>query len=171
MNWQPSYWTRDQMEERRLEGGRLLKAGQLSQAAIARQLGVSRTAVSIWAKQVTLTGVRGLRRKRAPGSACKLTKAQQQTLKRLLDRGALAAGYATDRWTLGRVGEVIQREFAIGYHPNYLNRLLDRLGYSLQTPLPQALEQDQAAVRAWRKTDWPRIKKGSAARGYHRLSR
>lgn len=41
MEWQPSTFTREQMEERRLEGGRLLRSGKLSQADIARRLGVS----------------------------------------------------------------------------------------------------------------------------------
>lgn len=36
MTWKPTYLTREQMEKRRLEGGRLLKAGKLSQAEIAR---------------------------------------------------------------------------------------------------------------------------------------
>jgi len=38
------------MEERRLEGGRLLKEGKLSKAEIARQLGVTRGSVTAWAK-------------------------------------------------------------------------------------------------------------------------
>lgn len=58
MTWKPSYLTREQMEEMRLEGGRLLKAGQLNQAEIARQLGVSRATVSAWAKTVEAKGIR-----------------------------------------------------------------------------------------------------------------
>jgi transposase len=49
-----------QMEERRLEGGRLLKAGKLSQAEIARRLGISRAMVSDWAKKIAEEGIRGL---------------------------------------------------------------------------------------------------------------
>ena len=48
------------MEERRLEGGRLLKAGKLSQAEIARQLGVSRATASDWAKTIKAKGIKGL---------------------------------------------------------------------------------------------------------------
>ena len=55
------------MEERRLEGGRLLKAGKLSPAEIARQLGVSRATVSEWAKKVEAEGIRGLRKRTAKG--------------------------------------------------------------------------------------------------------
>ncbi|HSG43406.1 MAG TPA: helix-turn-helix domain-containing protein [Anaerolineales bacterium] len=60
------------MEERRLEGGLLLKDAKLSHAEIARQLDVSRATVSDWSKIMKAKGIRGLRRKKAPGSASKL---------------------------------------------------------------------------------------------------
>lgn len=169
MTWKPSYLTREQMEERRLEGGRLLKAGKLTQAEIARNLGVSRTTVNDWAKQVKAEGLRGLRRRTAKGGTSKLTKEQKQKLKRLLERGALANGYSTDRWTLQRVQELIEREFAVSYHSNYLNRLLDSLGFSPQKPLPQAVEQERELVQAWLEQDFPRLKKVAAARRRTRL--
>src|SRR5512143_1623458 len=115
MTWTPSNLTREQMEERRLEGGRLLRAGQLSQAEIARHLNVSRASVSAWAKIIRTAGLCGLRRRKAAGSSSKLTPAQRQRLKRLLDRGALACGFGTDRWTLGRVVDLIHREWNVTY--------------------------------------------------------
>jgi putative transposase len=164
MTWKPTYLTREQMEERRLEGGRLLKTGKLSQAEIARQLDVSRATVSEWAKTVKEAGIRGLRKRKAIGGVSKLTKEQKQKLKRLLDRGALASGFETDRWTLQRVAELIEREFQVVYHPNYLNRLLAKLGLSWQLPMPQAIEQERALVQAWLERDLPRVKKLAAAR-------
>src|SRR5512140_2080978 len=119
MTWTPSNLTREQLEERRLEGGRLLRAGQLSQAEIARHLNVSRASVSTWAKILRAAGLRGLRRRKAAGRVSKLTRAQKQRLKRLLDRGALAGGFETDRWTLHRVADLIRREFKVTYHPHY----------------------------------------------------
>ena len=161
--------TREQMEERRLAGGRLLKAGKLSQAEIARQLGVSRATVSDWAKTVEAKGIRGLRKRKATGSQSKLNPLQKQKLKYMLDRGALANGFPTDRWTLERVRQLIQQKFEITYHPNYLNRLLRNLGFSPQKPLPQAIEQEKELVQAWLQQDWPRIKKVAAARRRNRI--
>jgi putative transposase len=169
MKWKPSYLTREQMEERRLEGGRLLKAGKLSQSEIARQVGVSRTSVSVWAKQVAEEGINRLRKRKAQGSASKLTQTQKQMLKRLLDRGAIACDFPTDRWTLERVRELIQREFGITYHPNYLNRLLRNLGFSRQKPLPRAVEQERELVKAWLERDLPRVKKVVAAQRRDRV--
>ena len=157
------------MEERRLEGGRLLRSSKLSQAEIARQLGVSRATVSEWAKIVKEEGISGLYRRKAIGGASKLTEEQKQKLKRLLDRGALACGFDTDRWTLQRVAKLIEREFKVGYHPNYLNRLLANLGFSQQMPMPQAIEQDRELVRAWLEQDLHRVKKLAAARRRDRV--
>jgi len=160
---------REQLEERRLAGGRLLKAGKLSQAEIARQLGVSRATVSAWAKTVEAKGIRGLRKRKAAGSQSKLNSAQKQKLKYMLDRGALANGFPTDRWTLARVQQLIQQKFEISYHPNYLNRLLRKMGFSPQKPLAQAIEQEKELVQAWMQRDWPRIKKVAAARRRNRI--
>ena len=111
MTWTPTHLTREQMEERRLTGARLLKANKLAQAEIAQQLGVSRAAVTRWAQQ--LAAGEPLQRRVAPGRPPKLTRIQQQSLKRLLKRGARAAGFPTERWTLKRVRQVIVREFGV----------------------------------------------------------
>src|SRR3989442_9763115 len=59
MLWQPTRLTRAQLEERRLIAGRLLRAKRLSQAEIARQLGVSRATVSRWNRRLTCAGAAG----------------------------------------------------------------------------------------------------------------
>jgi predicted XRE-type DNA-binding protein len=52
MSWRPKKLTAKQREERRLEAGQLLRTTDLSQAAIARIVGVSRTAVTKWKQQI-----------------------------------------------------------------------------------------------------------------------
>lgn len=56
MTWIPKQLTREQIEERRLAGGKLLKEGRLSKAQIAHKLGVSRAAV-IYGRRVLSTAV------------------------------------------------------------------------------------------------------------------
>lgn len=163
MAWNPTRLTREQMEERRLEGARLLRTGKQSQADIARQLGVSRMAVSQWAAQLQAGGVRQLRQRRSGGRPAKLSAAQRQQLRRTLRRGAQAAGFATERWTLTRVQQVIERDFGVSYHRNHLSWLLDQLDWSVQQPLARAVEREEDVIRAWLAGDWPRIKKGAAA--------
>jgi transposase len=169
MTWRPSKLTREQMEERRLEGGRLLKEGKLSKAEIARHLGVTRGSVTAWSKAIEAGGLRRLRKRKSSGRKSKLTGEIRKKLMRLLDRGALAAGFPTDRWTLVRVSELLKKEFDISYHPNSLRRVLDQMGYSVQKPLPRAAERDEELVKAWLSKDWSRIKKVAAARRNHRI--
>ena len=169
MTWKPSQLTQEQKEERRLEGGRLLKAGKLNQAEIARQLGVSRATVSDWAKVVDREGIQGLKSKKARGVDAKLSQEQKQRLKKMLKQGALRHGFPTDRWTLERVRQMIQEKFETSYHPKYLSRLLRQLGFSPQKPMSQAIEQEKELVQAWLEKDWPRIKKVAAARRRSRI--
>src|SRR5437762_1885931 len=102
MVWQPQQLTRAQLEERRLAAARLFRLRSLSQAAIARELGVSRASVTRWRQRLATPGLRGRRRHRPTGRASRLTPAQWRQLLRQLRRGAGAAGFATERWTLPR---------------------------------------------------------------------
>jgi putative transposase len=160
MVWQPTRLTRGQLEERRLAAGRLLRAGKLSQAEIAGAVGVSRASVTRWKQRLERQGMRGLRRRRPVGRASHLTAAQWRQLARLLERGALAAGFETERWTLRRIAAVIERRFGVRYHFRSLGRALRARGWSPQRPLPQAKERDEHLVAAWLRRDWPRIKRG-----------
>lgn len=159
MSWQPSALTREQMEERRLEGGRLLKAGKVTQSAIAAKLSVSRATVCVWNKELQDGGLRRLHRRATPGRPARLTRAQRQELLRRLKRGALESGFETDRWTLPRIQKMIENQFGVTYHENYLSRFLQKLNWSPQVPLPRARERDEALIRTWLAQDWPRIKK------------
>jgi putative transposase len=158
------------MEQRRREGAHLLRR-KLSQAEIARRFDVSRATVCDWAGQLAAGGLRALRRRKPTGRPARLTRAENQALRHRLRRGALAAGFATDRWTMGRVRQLIEHEFGVRYHVHYINRLLRRLGWSLQQPLPRGRERDEELIRAWLAHDWPRIKKGAATRHKHRVFR
>ncbi len=152
------------MAERRAEGGRLLQAGEMTQAQIARHLGVSEAAVSQWKKTLGTEGPEALQAHQATGRPPKLSVADRQKLVEMLEQGALAAGFPTAQWTQARVKQVIEREFGVKYHRDYISRLLHGLGWSVQKPEPRALERDEELIRAWLRKDWPRIKKGAAAR-------
>jgi transposase len=165
MVWQPARLTRGQMEERRLAAARLLRAGQFAQAELARQVGVSRAAVTQWKQRLDQAGLGGLQQRRAPGRAARLTEAQWDQLLSVLQQGAVAAGFETERWTLRRIARVIERTFGVRYHFRSLGRALHARGWSPQRPRPQARERDEALIAAWLRRDWPRIKRGLVAQG------
>ncbi len=158
--WRPQRLTPAQMEERRCSAARLLRQGILSQAEIARRYGVSRASVSRWKKALETQGLRGLRRRLPPGRPARLSDSQWKRLFRLLGRGAVAAGFEMERWTLSRIAALIKREFGVKYHFRSLGRALRARGWSPQRPIARARERDDALVEAWLKRDWPRIKRG-----------
>jgi len=157
------------MAERRQEGARLLQTGQMTQAQIARELGVSEAAVSHWKKRLAEQGAGSLRRRKATGRPPRLNGQQKQALVEKLRAGARAAGFPTEQWTQRRVQRVIEREFGVHYHQNHISCLLHSLGWSVQKTEPRALERDEELIRAWLSRDWPRIKKSAAARRRHRV--
>jgi transposase len=167
MIWRPNKLTRAQREERRLEAGRLLRTGQLSQADIARQLGVSRMTVSRWAKLLARHqgDMARLKNRAIPGRPPRLAAAQWHQVLGWLQHGALNAGFDTDRWTLRRVRALILVEFGVDYHAHYLARRLKAVGWSPQRPALYAKERDDELVRAWLRHDGPRIKKRLVAQG------
>src|SRR6266436_7749456 len=82
------------LEARRMEAARLLREG-LSQSEVARAVGVHRQSVSRWARELTESGVRGLRKAKRIGRPPKLNPAQLRELERALKRGPEAFGFAT----------------------------------------------------------------------------
>jgi putative transposase len=162
--WRPAHLTPGQMEERRLEAARLLRQGRLSQAEIARQLGASRASVSRWAATLAQDGQRGLEARPIPGRSPRLDEKAWIRLGRLLDRGAMAAGFATERWTLKRIAALIECEFGERYHPRYLERPLRAHGFSVQRPATRARERDELVIAVWPKRDWIALKKSRSGR-------
>jgi putative transposase len=165
--WRPAHLTPEQMEERRLAAARLLRQGRLSQAEIARQLGVSRASVCRWVATLAQQGRRGLAARARTGREPRLDEKAWARLGRLLDGGAVAAGFATERWTLKRLAAVIEREFGVHYHPRYLERPLKAHGFSVQRPATRAKERDERVIAVWPKREWialQRKRSGSTGR-------
>jgi putative transposase len=150
------------MAERRRAGGRLLQRGTLSQAAIARRLGVSEAAVSKWAQQVQRAGLRGLRARQALGRPAALSPVPHLAIRTVLRRGAVAFGFETERWPWGRMRTVIGRPPGRWYSVVHIQRWWPRWGWSRQQPAGQARARDEAQSAAWRHHDGPRSKKKPA---------
>lgn len=86
-----------------------------------------------------------------------------EQLREELLKGPPAHGYATELWTLPRIGKLIEKRFGVRYHPGHLWWLLRRMGWSCQKPARQAKERDEAAIRAWREKRWPAPERGLCA--------
>ena len=146
------------LERRRLRGARLLAAGE-SQAAVARQVGVSRQTVMRWDRAREQGGIEALRRTGKFGRPERLSFEQRSELVQILKTGALAAGFATELWTVPRIRELIEERFGVAMVSTSVWRLLGRLGWSVQRPAGQARERDERAIRTWKQKRWPELKK------------
>ena len=140
---------RSELEARRIEAGKLLRRG-VRPAEVARRLSVSRTSVGRWQQTLTSGGRRSLRGAPRTGRPPLLDANDQKRLIAALKAGALAQGYSSDLWTLGRVGKLIEMLTGQRYCESGVWRLLKRLGFSSQRPAKRAMQRDETAVRQWK---------------------
>jgi transposase len=154
----------DALEHRRREAITLLRQ-HVHPAEVARRVGVSRQSVSRWQATLRTHGLRGLRRAPRAGRPPALTPADLKQVERALKAGPEIQGYATGLWTLARVGKLIEKQCGVRYSKPWVWHLLRRLGWSCQRPTGQARERDEAAIRRWKRVEWPRLKKTPPARG------
>jgi transposase len=151
------------LEKRRLMAARLFAAGKLTDAEIARRVGVSRQSVLRWARTWRQGGHTALRAAGRAGRKPRLAPAQLTRLEAALREGPRAHGFPTNLWTLPRVARLIQQLTGVQYHPGHVWRLLGALDWTLQRPTTRARERDEAAIEHWKTTRWPAVKKTLAA--------
>jgi len=165
--WRPTRWPPDQLEDRRLAAATLMRQGPMTQAAIARHLGVSRASVCRWAAAMRERGRRGRRARPRTGRPPRLDARAWARLDRLLAGGAAAAGFGTERWPLKRIAALIRREFGVPHHPRHLERPLQAHGFTVQRPATRARERDETAIAAWPRREWVALKKKGPPRRAH----
>ena len=147
------------LESRRRRALALVQQGMSFNAA-AKRLGCAASSVMRWMRAHDELGDSGLRVRSAPGRPRRLSARQEARLLRELLRGALAHGYSTDLWTTRRIAEVVERTFGVSYHRSHVSRILARNDWTPQKPERRARERDEAAIESWKRTRWPRVKKG-----------
>jgi len=140
----------EDLERRRTVAAQLLQRG-VSQAEVARRLGVHRQSVIRWVRELRKSGRAGLKRAGRAGRKAKLSAADLQALEQALKRGPQALGYETALWTAPRVARLIAQLCGVRYHPAHVWRLLGQLGWSCQRPVGRALERDEEAIQRWKK--------------------
>ncbi len=107
----------------------------MTQKSVAEMLDVTQAAVSQWVKRAREDGMEALRAQPYPERARKLAQEHIERLRALLEEGARAHGFDTNRWTTQRVAELIEERFGVRYHPAHLSRLLRQWGFELQHQL------------------------------------
>ncbi len=147
------------MEVRRQHAGRLFAAGEETQGAIARRLGVSRQSVMRWHQAWRKGGRTALRAAGRAGRKPRLAPEQMPRIEAALREGPRAHGFRTNLWTLPRVARLITQVTGVEYHPGHVWRVLGTLNWTLQRPAKRAKERNEAAIEHWKTTRWPIVKK------------
>jgi transposase len=143
------------LERRRLQAADLFAQGK-TRAEVAGELGVSAQTAGRWWQRWRDGGAAGMRTARQ-GKPARLGPAELGKVRRVLDRGAVAAGFDNDLWTLERVAQVIERVTGVGHHPGHVWRILKTMRWSRQRPARKAVERDEAEIGRWVAEEWPRI--------------
>jgi transposase len=146
------------LERRRLRAATLLRRG-LSEAEVARRVGVHRQSVNRWARQLDTAGRVALKRAGRAGRKPRLAAADRARVREGLKRGPEALGYETPLWTARRVAALIERTCGVQYSAGHVWRILRSLGWSCQRPTGRALERDEVTIRRWVRERWPEVKK------------
>jgi transposase len=154
----------DGLQKRRMRAANMLRRG-VSQAEVARRVGVTAAAVCKWNKVLEANGQVGLRKAGRAGRKPKLDAAALSRVRERLKAGALAAGYGTDLWTLKRVGKLMEQECGVRYCESGVWHVLSNLGFSCQRPTTRALQRDEQAIQKWKRKSWPALKKTPSTLG------
>ena len=136
----------------------MLLAGKTpAQAALA--VGVARQTAYTWKGLLDEGGIDALRAMPARGRPARLDDEQLQALGRALLQRPTEHGFGTELWTLKRVGAVIDRMHGVRFGQTQIWRILGSLGFSVQKPEKRAIERNEDAVRSWKRSTWPALKK------------
>jgi transposase len=145
-----------ELEARRRRGMRMLARG-VTQAEVARACEVSRQTAMSWARMLTEDA--SAWRRRPLGRPGAFDEKQRARLSDLLMQGAVANGFATEMWTLARVGKLIEHEFGHAFSLTHVWRVLREMGFSSQRPVGRAIQRDEQAILQWKQQRWPTLKK------------
>lgn len=146
------------LERRRLQAGRWLLKG-IRKAEVARRMGVAPSTVTAWSHRLEAGGLVGLKSSGPRGRPAGLNAPQRRELAGVLKKGAMAQGFATELWTLPRIGKVMERLVARPYSASQVWRILVAMGWSAQRPSSRAVERDERAIWEWKHQRWPALKK------------
>ena len=63
------------------------------------------------------------------------------------------------------MGAVIERTHGVRFSQTQVWRIMGLLGFSPQKPEKRAIERNEEAVRSWKRSTWPALKKKPSERG------
>jgi transposase len=143
----------------------LLSLQRHTTGRIAQLLQADRSRVHAWISQWNQYGLQGLFEGHRSGRPCRLSNAQQEQIKDIVESGPVAYGLNTGVWTSPLLAQIIQEECQVEYHPGHVRRLLQRWGFSVQRPTTRLVRADLRQQRRWTRYTHPNLKKKPRQKG------
>src|SRR5512147_2216271 len=151
-----------------LERRRFLAAERVAEGYAAEEvadfLGVAPSSVRRWVAAFHSHGAAGLATRPVPGRPPKLTTTQEKIALRGLADKPTDPGFATEIWTAPRLGLLIEQEFGVHFHSDYLITWLRQRGYTPQLPRRVPRARAEREIARWLSEDGPRIKRKARRR-------
>jgi transposase len=145
--------------DRRLRCILLVGHEHFTQVSAAKILEVSPNCVTRWVMKYTEAGIEGLRPRKAPGRAPRLSEHQKDRLARMIDAGPEECGFDTGCWSGPVVRDLIKMRFGVDYSVEQVRKILHKLGFSVQYPKIVLSEASLHEQERWLRTTLPEIKK------------
>jgi transposase len=156
--------------KKRVKAGRMLLAGQ-GCAEVALTVGVAQQTVYTWKRLLDEGGIDALRGVPERGRPAQLDAEQLASVRAALLQSPTDHGFGTELWTLKRVGFVIERLHRVRLGQTNVWRIQGSLGLSPPKPDTRAIERNEEAVRAWKRSTWSTAKNNPARRSSNCLRR
>ena len=122
------YTPTDWREFRRIRVWEMHQMGY-KQTEIALALGLSQGGVSQIIARAKNDGLQGLKRRKPPGAKPRLNYKQKQELLEKLKQPPESFNLKGPAWTTKTIARMIEQEFGVTYHPDYIGALLRSLGW------------------------------------------
>lgn len=133
---------------------------------VMRSLGLCRTTIYRWLRAHRKGGLVALRSRKAAGPEPKLTAGQRGQVRGwIVGKDPRQYGFDFGLWTRRIVAQMLVEKFGVALSLVAVGRLLAGLDITPQKPLRRAYERDPAAIDAWVKVEYPRLRKRAREAG------
>jgi transposase len=123
----------------------------VSRAEAGRRVGSDIQTVRDWVLRFNAEGPDGLKDRKPPGRPPKLTPAQQDALKDIVEKGPDPETDGVVRWRCKDLKRLIKERFGVDLDERNVGRLLRRLGFSYVSGRPRHPKQDRQAIEEYKK--------------------
>jgi len=151
----------DAAQSRRLLAIAMVLEGT-SRLDAARQAGMDRQTLRDWVHRYNRDGIDGLKSRKAPGAAPKLTKAQMTELREIVIAGPDPKTHKVIRWRCVDLRAEVTRRFAVTVPERTISKWLRKLKLTRLQPRPYHPKKDAAAQEAFKTYGPPRPQAVSA---------